>query len=52
MEKDITASFRVSQEEWEEFKKVSEKVGLNASTVLRLFIKKFNKEKDTRYLVK
>ncbi|MFW5794678.1 MAG: hypothetical protein ACOCV1_04250 [Bacillota bacterium] len=38
------ASFRIEEEEWKRFKKKCSKLGLNASTVLRILIKEFNEE--------
>jgi len=42
---EIRASFRISKEEWENFKMKSKKNEQDASKLLRLFIKKFNQEK-------
>lgn len=35
-------SVRIEKEKWKQFKKETDKLGLSASNVIRLFIKKFN----------
>lgn len=47
----IRASFRVDHEEWEEFKATSRSAGMDASALLRLFIKKFNHTQDMSFFL-
>jgi len=45
--KQIRASFRINEKDWETFKKKSKKDEHDASKILRLFIKNFNNNKIT-----
>lgn len=39
-------SVRIERKDWETFKVKTDKIGLSASNVIRLFIKKFNENPD------
>ena len=41
-----TKHFRINDEDWEKFKKLSRESGSNASVEIRKFIKKYNKQKN------
>ena len=44
MNSDYKASFRVEQEDWEDFKEVCDQYGLSASAVLRQFVNRFGNQ--------
>jgi antitoxin component of RelBE/YafQ-DinJ toxin-antitoxin module len=50
--KNYKATFRLRKDEWEKFKFECKNLGLNASTVIRLFVHKFNKEKNIDLILK
>ena len=41
-------NFRIDDEEWEKFKKLTQQEGSNTSAELRKFIQKYNEEKEYR----
>ena len=45
-EKNCKATFRIKKEKWIRFKKICENKGLDASTVLRLYIANVNEKKE------
>lgn len=51
MVKDHQISVRVNQKEWEDFKKVAENIGIPASRMISLFIKRINENQDTSFLL-
>lgn len=50
MNKDRKATFRINTDDWEKFKKNSNQIGTDASNILRIFIKEFNKKKSLWFI--